>query len=225
MTCPEFFNPIPEERAAERKRMVESQLITRGLRNKAVLQSMMAVPRHCFVPPHLQDHAYDDGPLPIGEGQTISQPYIVALMADALELDPGDRALDIGTGSGYAAAVLSRMVSEVYTVERYSRLAEEAVKRFRILGYDNIKVMVGDGTKGWPEEAPFDGIQVTAGAPEVPQTLFEQLRPGGRLVIPVGGMGFQELLCIEKNPDGIITRENLCAVRFVPLVGAEGWTD
>jgi protein-L-isoaspartate(D-aspartate) O-methyltransferase len=225
MACPEITNPLPEDRAAERKLMVEAQLITRGLRDKGVLQSMMEVPRHCFIPSHLQSHAYDDRPLPIGEGQTISQPYIVALMADALELDSEDRVLEIGTGSGYAAAVLSRIVSKVYTVERYSRLAEEAIARFCMLGYDNIKVMVGDGTKGWPEEAPFDGIQVTAGAPEVPQAFFEQLRSGGKLVIPVGGMGFQELLRLEKNPDGIMTRENLCAVRFVPLVGVEGWTD
>lgn len=225
MASPEFSSPIPDDRAAERQRMVETQLITRGLRNKAVLQSMRAVPRHYFVPPHLRDHAYDDGPLPIGEGQTISQPYIVALMADALKPAPTDRVLEIGTGSGYAAAVLSRLVSTVYTIERYSGLAEEAKSRFRLLGYDNIKVMVGDGTRGWPEEAPYDGIQVTAGAPEVPQTLFEQLRPGGRLVIPVGGMGFQELWGIGKNQDGTMTRENLCAVRFVPLVGVEGWTD
>ncbi len=218
-------NTVRENRADERKRMVDTQLIARGIKNKAVLDSMFIVPRHRFIPAHLQDYAYDDGPLPIGEGQTISQPYVVALMAEALEPASTDRVLEIGTGSGYAAAVLSRMAFMVYTVERCEILAREAQSRFHTLKYDNIKVRIGDGTKGWPEEAPFDGIQVTAGAPEIPKSLFDQLRPGGRLVIPIGGMGYQELLCIKRHPDGSFTQINLGTVRFVPLIGEEGWSD
>ncbi len=224
MTWREINNPGAADRAGERKRMVETQLLTRGLINKDVLQSMLTVPRHRFVPAHFQDYAYDDGPLPIGEGQTISQPYIVALMAEALEPASTDRVLEIGTGSGYAAAVLSRVVSVVYTIERNANLAREAESRFRALKYDNIKVRIGDGTKGWQEEAPFDGIQVTAGTPEIPKSLSDQLAAGGRLVAPVGGMGYQELLCIRRRPDGTFTRSNLGAVRFVPLIGEEGWS-
>ncbi|OPY57953.1 MAG: Protein-L-isoaspartate O-methyltransferase [Pelotomaculum sp. PtaU1.Bin035] len=210
-------------RADERRRMVEDQLISNGITNKAVIQSMLTVPRHCFVSTRLQAYAYYDCPLLIGEGQTISQPYIVALMADALETTSADRVLEIGTGSGYAAAVLSRLASMVYTVERHESLASEARSRFQALKYANIRVHTGDGTKGWPEEAPFDGIVVAAGAPEVPKSLGDQLKPGGRLVIPVGERGSQELLRVRKKADNSFTREYLGAVRFVPLIGEEGW--
>jgi len=212
-------------RAAERQKMIEEQLISRGIKNKEVLQSMLAVPRHRFVPAGYQDFAYYDGPLAIGEGQTISQPYIVALMAEAMEPTPADRFLEIGTGSGYAAAVLSRIVSMVYTIERYETLAKEAQTRFHDLKYENIRVSVGDGTKGWPEEAPFEGILVSAGSPGIPNSLIEQLKPGGRLVIPVGGKSYQELLVVRKTAAGEIYRYNLGMVFFVPLIGEEGWGD
>lgn len=214
---------IPGNRVEERRIMVEQQLVRRGIMNGAVLQSMFAVPRHRFVPPGLQACAYNDGPLPIGDGQTISQPYIVALMCEALELAPGDRVLEIGTGSGYAAAVLSRIVHTVYTIECLEELAEEAKARFFALKYDNIHVRVADGTTGWPEEAPFNGIMVSAGAPVVPNSLLIQLGPGGRLVIPVGGKGQQELLLVRQMPGGGFIRESLGAVCFVPLIGEEGW--
>ncbi len=210
-------------RMDERRKMIEEQLVPRGIKNKAVLQSMLTVPRHRFVPDHLQTYAYRDGPLSIGKGQTISQPYIVAYMAEALEPSPADRILEIGTGSGYAAAVLSRLVSVVYTVERLESLAQEAQSRFLELNYDNIKVRIGDGTKGWLEEAPFDGILVSAGAPAVPDSLCGQLKPGGRLVIPVGGRGHQELVRVRQKSLNKFDREYLGAVCFVPLIGEEGW--
>jgi len=212
-----------DELYAERRQMVETQLIRRGIRDQSVIQAMLDVPRHLFVPDQLRKRAYHDGPLPIGEGQTISQPYVVALMTEALEPAPDNRILEIGTGSGYAAAVLSRVVAQVYSLERHGSLASQAVERFRVLGYKNIKVMVGDGTRGWPEEALFDGIVVTAGAPEVPKPLLNQLAGGGRLVIPVGRQGHQDLLRLRLQPDGSIATENLGAVRFVPLIGEEGW--
>lgn len=207
----------------ERRKMVDVQLVPRGIRDQAVLQSMLSVPRHLFVPSQLQEKAYRDGPLPIGKGQTISQPYVVALMAEALE-PPLSRVLEIGTGLGYAAAILSLIVATVYTVERHEALARQAETVFQALNYHNIKVLVGDGTKGWPGEAPFDGIVVTAGAPEIPKSLLGQLVPGGRLVIPVGAQGQQELLRLRKSSDGSFTRENLGPVRFVPLIGEEGWS-
>lgn len=210
-------------RMDERRKMIEEQLVPRGIKNKAVLQSMLTVPRHRFVPGQLQAYAYHDGPLSIGKGQTISQPYIVALMAEALEPSPTDRVLEIGTGSGYAAAVLSCLVSTVYTMERLETLAQEAQSRFLELNYDNIKVRIGDGTKGWPEEAPFDGILVSAGAPAVPDSLCSQLKPGGRLVIPVGGKGYQELVRVRQKSPNKFDREYLGAVCFVPLIGEEGW--
>ncbi|MCL6638729.1 MAG: protein-L-isoaspartate(D-aspartate) O-methyltransferase [Firmicutes bacterium] len=212
----------PGDRAGERREMVESQIAARGVRNEAVLNSMRTVPRHLFVPEALQEYAYRDSPLPIGEGQTISQPYIVALMAEALEPRAEDRVLEIGTGSGYAAAILSRLVSMVYTIERREILAKQAQNRFRALQYDNIIVRVGDGTKGWPEEAPFDGILITAGAPAVPRTLGGQLKPGGRMVLPVGYRMHQSLLRLRLTGGGF-TRENLGPVCFVPLIGEEGW--
>ncbi len=212
-----------DNRAAERKQMVEKQLVPRGIKNEAVLKSMLRVPRHLFVPDRVQAFAYHDGPLHIGEGQTISQPYIVALMLELLAPAPADRVLEIGTGSGYAAAVLSRLTAMVYTIERLANLADKARARFRALKYDNIEVRVGDGTRGWPGEAPFDGIIVSAGAPVIPRTLREQMKPGGRLVIPVGDKNHQELLLVRRKPDGGFTEEISEVVCFVPLIGQEGW--
>jgi protein-L-isoaspartate(D-aspartate) O-methyltransferase len=204
--------------------MVEHQLERRGIRDPLVLEAMRRVPREAFVPPELADEAYADGPLPIGEGQTISQPYIVALMVEALELRGGERVLEIGAGTGYAAAVLAEIAAEVYTVERHAPLAREARERLRALGYDHVQLRVGDGSRGWPEHAPYDAIVVAAGAPEVPEALKEQLAVGGRLVIPVGqGRTLQELLRLRRLSETEYQREELGGVRFVPLVGAEGW--
>ena len=207
----------------ERRLMVENQLKLRGIKNETVLKSMLTVPRHCFVPANMQKYAYLDGPLPIGEGQTISQPYIVALMAELLEPSPGNKVLEIGTGSGYAAAVLAQIVSKVYTIERHASLAAKAQEVFKALDYRNIITRVGDGTKGWPEEAPFDGILVSAGAPGVPESLCNQLKPGGRLVTPAGDRQCQELLLVRRNEDGSFSEEKLGEVVFVPLIGEEGW--
>lgn len=213
------------ERQQERERMVESQLVDHGIRNEAVLASMRTVPRHMFVRPDLAPYAYDDEPLPIDLGQTISQPYIVALMAEALEPAAGDRVLEIGTGSGYSAAVLSRLVAKVYTVERHQELAEQALVRFRDLQYHNIAVRIADGTRGWQEESPFNGILVTAGGPSVPQSLKAQMAVGGRLVIPVGIKGRQELIRLRRLSEHEYVEESLSSVRFVPLVGEEGWVE
>src|SRR2546423_12369473 len=171
----------------QRERMVQRQVARRGVRDVRVLEAMREVPREAFVPEGLEEFAYEDSPLPIEAGQTISQPYIVAAMIEAAEVQPGDRALEIGTGSGYAAAVLSQIADQVYTIERHPELAETAKMRFRELGYDNIEVRVGDGTLGWPDAAPFDAIIVTAAGPGIPKPLREQLAIGGRLVVPVGG--------------------------------------
>jgi protein-L-isoaspartate(D-aspartate) O-methyltransferase len=208
-----------------RRLMVEHQLERRGIADPLVLEAMRKVPREAFVPPELADEAYADGPLPIGEGQTISQPYIVAFMAEALELRGDERVLEIGAGSGYAAAVLAEIAAELYTVERHARLAEEAAARLSHLGYDNVQIRVGDGSLGWPEHAPFDAIVVAAGAPEVPEALKEQLAVGGRLVIPVGqGRTLQDLLRLRRLSETEYQREELGGVRFVPLVGEEGWS-
>jgi protein-L-isoaspartate(D-aspartate) O-methyltransferase len=208
---------------AEREKMVETQIAARGVRDPAALAAMRSVPREAFVPPELAEFAYQDTPLPIESEQTISQPYIVALMAAALELGPGDRVLEIGTGSGYAAAVLSRMAREVYTVERHEELAGIASRRLRDLGFDNVSVLHSDGTLGWSERAPYDAIVVAAGGPKVPPSLLDQLAVGGRLVIPVGEEKAQTLVRIRRGLDGQLSEENLGAVRFVPLIGAEGW--
>jgi len=224
-----FFKKLskvkPSGREDERRLMVRNQLMARGIENRAVLESMLEVPRHFFVPPHLQDFAYLDGPLDIGEGQTISQPFIVAYMIELANPTPEGKFLEIGTGSGYAAAVLSRIVKEVYTVERIPSLAKQAVDRFKKLGYSNIRVRVGDGTLGWPEEAPFHGIIVSAGAPGVPQALCDQLCPGGRLVVPAGGKFQQDLLVVHRLADGSFLKENMGPVCFVPLIGKEGWVE
>jgi protein-L-isoaspartate(D-aspartate) O-methyltransferase len=204
--------------------MVRNQIAARGVEDPAVLEAMASVPREAFIGEHMAPYAYTDQALPIAEGQTISQPYIVALMAEALRLRPEDRVLEIGTGSGYAAAVLSLMASEVYTVERLPRLAEDADTRLHELGYDNIWIKFADGTIGWPEKAPFDAIQVTAGAPSVPRALLDQLVVGGRLVIPVGtSQTHQTLIRVTREPGGRHDTEDLAAVAFVPLLGEEGW--
>jgi len=207
-----------------RRQMVNTQLAARGIRDPAVLEAMRIVPREVFVPADKVQLAYADSPLPIGQGQTISQPYIVALMTEALELAPDERVLEIGTGSGYAAAVLSRIAKQVCTVERHSKLARTAEARFRQLGYDNIQVHVGDGTLGWAEHAPYDGIVVTAGGPALPEPLLDQLGVGGRLVIPVGPRrDLQELMRVRRSSENGYRQENLGSVRFVPLVGEAGW--
>jgi len=203
--------------AAARERMVTEQLHARGITDARVLQAMREVPRHLFVPADLVRDAYADMPLPIGHGQTISQPYIVALMTALARPQTGDRALEIGTGSGYQAAVLSRLVNRVHTIELVEPLAREAAKQ--LAHYTNVTTRVGDGYAGWPEEAPFDVILVTAAPAQVPPPLVEQLKPGGRLVIPVGATSdVQELRLIEKRADGTVAERSVAPVRFVPLV-------
>jgi protein-L-isoaspartate(D-aspartate) O-methyltransferase len=208
---------------AQRARMVRSSLEARGIEDARVLAAMREVPRHRFVPAGLAEFAYQDAPLPISEGQTISQPYVVAWMAAAAQLRPGDKVLEVGTGSGYAAAVASRIVSRVYTVERHGVLSAAARALFTELGYDNVQLLHGDGTLGWPEHAPYDAILVTAGGPSIPGALLEQLAPGGRLVMPVGPEDSQTLLRLRRTEEGRFEREELGEVRFVPLVGEAGW--
>ncbi len=209
-----------------RKQMIDYQLAARGLHDEAVLKAVSAVPREEFVPTELVEFAYSDSPLPIAARQTISQPYIVALMTAALELQPEDRVLEVGTGSGYAAAVLAEIAKEVYTVERHKILADTARRRLGQLGYENTHVLHGDGTLGWPEYAPFDAIVVAAGGPEVPDTLKQQLAIGGRLVIPVGSsLRTQKLLRVLRIGEHEFEEEDLGSVRFVPLIGAAGWED
>lgn len=206
-----------------RRLMVEDQIVGRGIRDSRVLDAMRSVPRELFVPPNLQYAAYDDGPLPIGEGQTISQPYIVAFMAEALELGPTDRVLEIGTGSGYGAAVLARIAAHVVTVERFETLARRARDVLAQAGLDNITVVAGDGSLGAPEHAPYDAIVVTAGGPAVPEALKDQLVAGGRLVMPVGeSRSTQDLIRLRRGDDGF-KQEWLAPVRFVPLIGKDGW--
>ncbi|HWM90852.1 MAG TPA: protein-L-isoaspartate(D-aspartate) O-methyltransferase [Thermoanaerobaculia bacterium] len=207
-----------------RRDMVERQIASRGVRDRRVLDALLTVPREVFVPERLHEFAYDDTPLPIEEEQTISQPYIVALMAEALEIGPDDRVLEVGAGSGYAAAVLSRIAREVYAIERHERLAELARERMERLGYTNVHIIHGDGTLGWPEHAPYDAIAVAAGGPDVPPALQSQLAPGGRLVIPIGtDPRLQELVRVRRTGPDELRKESLGAVRFVPLVGAQGW--
>jgi len=209
-----------------REQMIEHQLIARGLRDQTVLNAVGAVQREEFIPSDLVEFAYNDSPLPIAASQTISQPYIVALMTAALELKPDERVLEVGTGSGYAAAVLSEIAKEVYTIERHKILANTARKRLERLDYKNILVFYGDGTLGWPEYAPFDAIVVTAGGPDVPETLKRQMAIGGRLVIPVGAfLHVQQLLRIRRISEDEYKEEDLGGVRFVPLIGVAGWED
>jgi protein-L-isoaspartate(D-aspartate) O-methyltransferase len=204
--------------------MVEHKIAGRGVHSGAVLEAMRNVPREAFLPEHLRELAYEDAPLPIAEGQTISQPYIVALMAEALQLRGGEEVLEIGTGSGYAAAVLSRIAGNVYTVERIGQLAERAATVLSDLNYRNVHVLHADGTRGWPDHAPYDAIIVAAGGPDVPESLKRQLKVGGRLVIPVGAdRSVQELVRVTRVTAHDYRTEDLAGVRFVPLVGAEGW--
>jgi protein-L-isoaspartate(D-aspartate) O-methyltransferase len=206
--------------AAERRLMVDRQIRSRGIHDGAVLEAMATVPRHEFVPQGARGAAYGDHPLSIGEGQTISQPYIVALMTAALRVGPGDRVLELGTGSGYQAAVLAAIVDTVFTIEYEPVLARRSAETLARLGYDNVVVRHGDGWRGWPEHAPFDAAIVTFAAPEVPPALIEQLEPGGRLCIPEGeARGVQKLMLYTKMEDGSLHRQNLCAVRFVPVQG------
>ena len=211
------FRPLRHE-------MVERAIFARGVRSELVLNAMRKVPREAFLPQELREFAYEDAPLPIEAGQTISQPYIVAFMTEALALQGGERVLEIGAGSGYAAAVLAEIAGEVYTVERIGQLAEKAAAALADHGYQNVHVLHGDGTKGWPEHAPYDGIIVAAGGPKIPESLKEQLKIGGRLVIPVGrDPKLQELVRVTRLSENEYHREDLADVRFVPLVGQEGW--
>jgi len=203
--------------------MVSEHIEARGVRNERVLNAMRQVPRHLFVPEHLRSCAYDDCPQIIGYGQSISQPYIVALMTDLLGLTGIEKVLDVGTGSGYQAAVLSLLVDRVVSIERVAELAETARQRLEELGYRNVTVHVGDGSLGWPDEAPYDAIVVAAGSLAIPPPLIEQLAPGGRLVIPIGDAGMQDLIRVTKNEDGTTKQESFGPVVFVPLVGQHGW--
>jgi protein-L-isoaspartate(D-aspartate) O-methyltransferase len=204
--------------------MVETQIARRGVTAEPVLAAMREVPRHLFVPAHLQREAYNDHPVGIGEGQTISQPYMVGIMTAALEVHPEDRVLEIGTGSGYQAAILARLAAHVLSMERHAPLAERAREVLAALGVTNVTIRVGDGTEGAADKAPFDRILVTAGAPAVPDALKSQLAEGGRLVIPIGPSGFQHLVTIDRTADRYLTHEGEACV-FVPLIGRYGWPE
>src|SRR5688500_11474534 len=209
-----------------RERMVERQIAARGIRDPRLLDAFRQVPREEFVSPEYGRQVYGDHPLPIGRGQTISQPYIVALMIEAAEVKPGDRVLEVGAGSGYAAAVLSRIAKRVYAIERHAMLGEAARRRFEALGYDNMELRIADGTKGWPDAAPFDAIMVAAGGPAAPQALKEQLAIGGRLVVPVGEQWTgQRLLKVTRVSDSEYETEDIGSVAFVPLIGEQGWAE
>jgi protein-L-isoaspartate(D-aspartate) O-methyltransferase len=209
-----------------RNLMVDRQIVGRGVRDAHLIRAMREVPREAFVGPGLEEFAYDDGPLPIGEGQTISQPYIVAMMIEAAEVSSGDRVLEVGAGSGYAAAIMSRIAALVYAMERHAALADEAKKRFAGLGYNNIELRIGDGTRGWPEVAPFNAILVSAAGPEVPQALKGQLAIGGHLVVPVGEQTRRQTLRkITRKSQAQYEEDDLGAVAFVPLIGEQGWAE
>ena len=210
-------NPITDGYEAMRLKMVEYQIESRGVRDQRVLKAMREVPRHLFVPEDLQDQAYNDEPLPIGSGQTISQPYIVAYMTEQLQLQGKERVLEIGTGSGYQAAILAELVDTVYTIEIVPELSRQAQQVLKKAGYTNIQFMIGNGYYGWPENAPFDAIIVTAAPEEIPEPLLQQLKPGGRMIIPVGDF-YQELYLLRKEEAGL-KKERKLPVRFVPLQG------
>lgn len=205
-----------------RHRMVEEQIRGKGIKDELVLAAMRKVPRHLFVEESLREQAYNDYPLPIFGGQTISQPYMVALMSECLQLKGGEKVLEVGTGSGYQAAILAEIADKVYSIERDPHLARMARELLNELNYVNVIVKVGDGTLGWREFAPFDGIIVTAGSPVIPQPLQEQLGDGGRLVVPVGSSSFQNLMCIERRGSKLKSQE-VCGCTFVPLIGNHGW--
>jgi protein-L-isoaspartate(D-aspartate) O-methyltransferase len=207
-----------------RENMVEFQIKARGIKDEKVLKVMREIPRHLFVSEEQRTRAYEDYPLPIGEGQTISQPYMVALMTEALQLKGDEKVLEIGAGSGYQAAILSKLCLQVFTIEKVESLALKAEKLFKELGYENIKVKVGDGTEGWEEYSPYNGILVTAGAPKIPEPLIEQLAENGRIVIPVGGSFSQDLIVGEKIK-GKLIKKVICGCVFVPLIGKYGWRD
>ena len=208
-----------------RKRMVETQIVGRGISDARVIETMLKVPRHIFVEEAMSAQSYSDSALPIGEKQTISQPYIVALMTELLQLKGSEKVLELGTGSGYQAAILATMADRVYTIERIRPLALRARKALDSLGLLNVNIKIDDGTDGWASEAPFDAIIVTAGAPEIPQTLISQLKTGGRLVIPVGDQTVQNLIKVVKNQDGSLSKESLTSCRFVKLIGKQGWAE
>lgn len=207
---------------AARKRMVDKQIAQRGITSPRILHAFLETPRHLFIPADQQLYAYQDGPLPIGKGQTISQPYIVAYMTHHLDLTGSERVLEIGTGSGYQAAILGTLAGEIHTIERHPSLAKSATRLLDELGFENITVHLGDGTNGLPEYAPYDAIMVTAAAPEVPLPLLDQLSEGGRLIMPVGAR-FGQVLHLYKKHDNQIKREHLAPVAFVPLIGDHGW--
>ena len=209
-----------------RERMVDRQILARGLTNPGLLDAFRTVPREDFISGDYADYAYQDSPLPIESGQTISQPYIVALTIDAAGIGKGDKVLEVGAGSGYAAAVIGQIAGKVIAIERHRELVELARQRMRRLGYDNGSVVEGDCTLGWPEEAPFDAIVAAASGSHVPTVLVDQLKPGGRIVMPVGDPhSVQSLVKLTKHADGRLEREDLCAVRFVPLIGEHGFND
>ena len=213
------------DRSKARSKMVSTQIERRGVRDEHVLAAMRKVPREAFVTPEMAEFAYEDSPLPIGEGQTISQPYIVASMIEAAELKPGERALEIGAGSGYAAAVMAEIAGQVHAIERHEKLGHQAKRRLAELGYDNAEVHVADGSGGWPEGAPYDAILIAAGGPRVPDELKAQLAIGGRLVMPVGDQNVQSLTKVTRRGEDDYEEESLGAVRFVPLIGSRGWTE
>jgi len=208
--------------AVLRKRMVTEQLIRRGISDKAVLDVFLKVERDRFIPEELKMNAYADYPVPIGEDQTISQPFIVALMTESLGLTGTERVLEIGSGSGYQTAVLAELAREVYSVERFDGLGERAKRLLDELGYKNIKIKIGDGTLGWPEEAPFDRIIITAASPQIPRPLSEQLKEGGRLILPLGE-SFSQVLTLAQKVNGVLNSKGICGCVFVPLVGEHGW--
>ena len=208
---------------AMRNAMVEEQLVSRGISDKKILDAFRKVPRHEFVPKDFLQSAYNDYPLPIGENQTISQPYMVALMTKVLNLKDSEKVLEIGTGSGYQAAILAELVKEVYSVERFQHLADTAGSALARLGYKNVKIKTGDGTLGWDEFAPYDEMIVTAGAPGIPEALVRQLKDGGRIVIPIGSGGFGQILTLVEKIGKTIRTSEICACMFVPLIGKEGW--
>ena len=214
---------IATDFSVARRRMVDQHIIARGIKDQRVIDAMLEVPRHFFVEPGLQDQAYSDFPLPIGHKQTISQPFIVAYMTEALQLTGGERVLEIGTGSGYQAAVLGKIAKYVYSVERVADLARNARRALDSTGAYNVHIRVNDGTSGWEDQAPFDAIIATAGAPSVPEALKQQLEVGGRLVIPVGTLGQQVLCCITRLSTDKFEEVELIDCRFVPLIGRHGW--
>jgi len=216
--------PPEYPRSDERRRMVEQQIAGRGIRDERVLAAMREVPRHLFVPAPYDEDAYEDTPLPIGNGQTISQPYIVALMTGLLHPEPTDTVLEIGAGSGYQAAVLSRLVKKVITIERIGAVAALAKANLAAVSTDNVRIIIGDGTLGYPACAPYNGVLVTAATPEIPGPLKAQLAEGGRLVVPVGDRTLQELIVLERRGDRF-TEERHGGVRFVPLIGEHGWKE